>query len=411
MRKFWIPLSLGAIVLMGTTACEKDDDSDKDNQNNVIAPATYTFERDGSSTVSYSGQTERLAMGGELSSAFKNTTKSETDLMHMYANEDASGNNVDPFSDPALNASSKSLRSKTAASFAYFSSNASESAAIKEDFENWITLQVNEVFPAWSQAAAAGVPGQIADGSSARYVNAQGLEYDQAFLKSLMGACIADQMLNNYLDEGVLDGGNNREENDNGTTVDGKSYTNMEHKWDEAYGYLFGGAANGADPLATLGNDDAFLNKYLGRVNGDADFAGIAEEIYNALKLGRAAIVAKNYTVRDQQADIVRAKISEMLAIRAVYYLQAGKNAINNGNMGTAFHDLSEGYGFIYSLRFTHNPETGNPYFSATEVSGFLGSLMAGGANGFWDLTPATIDQISNTIAGRFNFTVAQAAN
>ena len=49
--------------------------------------------------------------------------------------------------------------------------------------------------------------------------------------------------------------------------------------------------------------NDSFLNKYLSRVEGDSDFAGIAEEIYNAFKLGRAAIVAKDYTTRNVQAD------------------------------------------------------------------------------------------------------------
>lgn len=408
----WRTLSLSTIIL-ASVACSEDDDPPiiNDTNNNVVAPATYSFERDGNSSVSYSGQTERLGMGGELSSAFLDFSNTEQDLMEMYANQDASGGNVDPFSDPTLNASTKSLRSKTAGSSAYFSSNTAESAMIKADFDSWIAGQVNDVFPAQNDQAAAGVPGQIADGSSARYVNAKGLEFNQAFIKSLMGACMADQMLNNYLDVSVLDAGTNREDNDNGTVASGKSYTNMEHKWDEAFGYLFGGASNGAEPLTSLGSDDAFLNKYLGRVDGDSDFSGHAQEVYDALKLGRAAIVAKNYTVRDQQATIIREKVSEMLAIRAVYYLQQGKNAISGGNMGTGFHDLSEGYGFIYSLRFTHNPSTGNPYFSAAEVQGMLDDLMGDGTNGLWDVTSATLDQISNTIAGRFSFSVAQAGS
>ena len=71
--------------------------------------------------------------------------------------------------------------------------------------------------------------------------------------------------------------------------------TDMEHDWDEAYGYLYGTATNLADPNPTVGGDDSFLNKYLGKVNTDTDFSGIADDICNALKLGRAAIVAKDY--------------------------------------------------------------------------------------------------------------------
>ena len=48
-------------------------------------------------------------------------------------------------------------------------------------------------------------------------------------------------------------------------------------------------------------------------------------DVYDAFKLGRAAIVAKNYTVRDEQVEILREKISMIIGIRAVYYLQGGK--------------------------------------------------------------------------------------
>ena len=149
---------------------------ERNGNNNVIAPASYSFERDGVSTVSYSGQSDRLAMGGELASALKDNSKTATDLAEMYANQDANGNDVDPFMSTALNASTKSLRSKTAASYLYYSANASESAAIKADFDGWISAQVSDVFPNFSTLAVAGTAGQIADGSSVRYVNEAGLE-------------------------------------------------------------------------------------------------------------------------------------------------------------------------------------------------------------------------------------------
>ena len=111
---------------------------------------------------------------------------------------------------------------------------------------------------------------------------------------------------------------------------EGKSYTTMEHKWDEAYCYLFGVSSDESDPLATLG-EDAFLNKYLSRVERDSDFEGIAQQVFDAFKLGRAAIVAGDYSVRDEQANIIRELISKVIAVRAVYYLQQGKNGIPNG--------------------------------------------------------------------------------
>lgn len=218
---------------------------------------------------------------------------------------------------------------------------------------------------------------------------------------------MVDQICNNYLSPAVLDAGENIANNDAGIVEDGTSYTTMEHKWDEAYGYLFGAATDTSDPLATLG-EDSFLNKYLLRVEGDADFAGIAADIFEAFKLGRAAIVAGAYTVRDEQADILKEKIAQVIAIRAVYYLQNGKNALANQDFGGAFHDLSEGFGFVYSLRFTRQTNSTEPYFTKTEVDGFINELTA--ENGFWDLDAATLDQMSEAIAAKFSFTVAQAA-
>jgi hypothetical protein len=241
-------------------------------------------------------------------------------------------------------------------------------------------------------------------------VNAKGLEYNQAFTKSLIGALMLDQMVNHYLSKAVLDGGSNRENNDVASTAEGNSYTTMEHFWDEAYGYLFGNAENLSDPMSELGNSDGYLNRYLGRVDADSDFTGIAHEIYEALKLGRAAIVDKQYVLRDAQAAIIQQKLSETIAIRAVYYLQQGKIGMENQQFGTAFHDFSEGFGFIYSLRFTHNPIDGTSFFGKAEVDQMIDDLYES-TNGFWDLDGTRLDAISESIAAKFSFTVAQAGN
>ncbi|QLG46296.1 DUF4856 domain-containing protein [Costertonia aggregata] len=370
-------------------------------------PATYSFARNGESTVNFGGQTTRIKMGEELISKLKDETTTETVLDAMFAHVEGENN----FSDADLNASDKNLRSKTAASADYFSSNATDQAMIRADFESWIKGQVDEVFPSWGTTATAGNAGQIPDATSTRYINAKGLEYNQLFNKGMIGALMIDQALNNYLSPTILDEGDNRANNDAGTPAEGKTYTTMEHKWDEAYGYVYGLNADSADPNADLGAD-SFLNKYIGRVEGDSDFVGIADEIYQAFKLGRAAIVAGNYTVRDEQAAIIKQKISEVVGIRAVYYLQQGKNAIAQGpaSFGTAFHDLSEGYGFIYSLQFTRKPNSNEPYFTKVEVDNFLTDLLDDGPNGLWDVETTTLEAMAAAIAERFDFTLAQAS-
>jgi hypothetical protein len=409
MKKFVFGLLALGVALQ---SCSSDDDNNTPpvDENEVVAPETFTFLRDGASTVSFSGQTTRILMAEELISALKEPSRSEEELLAMFAHEAGAPN----FEDADLNASSKNIRSKTAASEDFFKANTTGGNVVKADFEALIKAQVSEVFQRWGEEASAGVAGQLqeAGGGTIRYVSPKGLEYNQAVNKGLIGGLMVDQALNNYLGRAVLDAGNNRSDNDEGTVAEGKSYTTMEHKWDEAYGYVFGTAPDAANPLANIGTgdsqkgDDSFLSKYLDRVNDDSDFEGIALEIYEAFKLGRAAIVAKNYEIRDQQAAILRTKISEVVGIRAVHYLQQAK--MNLTDKAVAFHDLSEGYGFIYSLQFTRKPEGIAPYFTNSEVEVILGKLLEG--DGFWDVTAETLDELSQEIASEFSFTVEQAA-
>ena len=399
------PLILLAFGLVFLASC--DDEMPRSEEITIDNPTTYEFLRNNESTVSFSGQTARINMGTELIGAMMDFDKTTESLLEMYANQTASGADANPYGDASLNESTKSVKSKIAASSDFFSTNSAESARIKSDIESWIVAQVEEVFPNKDVLAESGRAGQIADGSSVRYVSAKGLEYNQAVNKSLIGALMVDQIVNNYLSISVLDAGDNMANNDADIVAEGKSYTSMEHKWDEAYGYLFGLARDESNPLATLG-EDSFLNKYLSRVNDDSDFENIASDIFEAFKLGRAAIVAKDYQVRDQQAEIIRDRLAQVIAVRAIYYLQSGKNAIASDDLGGAFHDLSEGFGFVYSLRFLRQANSSNPYFTREDVDGFVNKLTEG--NGFWDIDAATLDSMSDIIADKFDFTVAQAA-
>lgn len=398
-HKFILFLAISSIIF---ASCADNEEV----ASSFETPETYTFLRNGESSVSFPGQTERIGMATELINAMADFNSTEALLQEMFTKETASGELAQPFQNAELNQSLKNVRSKVADSRDFFFSNTTEASVIKSHFDSWITSQVSEVYANENQHAEPGVAGQIADGAKTRYISAKGLEYDQAVTKSLIGALMVDQIVNNYLSTNVLDDGNNREDNTNGMLAEGTSYTTMEHKWDEAYGYLFGAMGSNVDPLQNP-EQDPFLNKYLFRVDADPDFAGIAQEIFDAYKTGRAAIVASDYEARDVQADILRDRIAEVVAIRAVYYLQAGKRALEFGNQGSAFHSLSEGYGFIYSLRFIRQPNSEDPYFSREEVDEMLERLLDG--NGFWDVSTATLDNLSETIAAPFSFSVAEA--
>lgn len=400
MKKALFAALIGGIAF---TSCSTDDDV-IDPVPSIEVPEAYTFTRNGESTVSFGGQTARILMAGELFGDLLNPEMTEEQLSNMFSNEE------NPFSSEDLNSSSKDIKSKVAASKLYFSSNTVESNAIKNTFESWISEQVTDVFPNWETLAEEGVAGQMAQGDKTRYVNGKGIEVNQIFAKSLIGALVTDQILNNYLSEAVLDEADNAEKNSDGATEEGKNYTTMEHKWDEAYGYLVGHPSISSEsPLASLDlHEDKLLFNYLAKVDNDPDFAGIAGETFEAFKTGRAAIVAGDYELRDEQVAIIRKNLSLVSAVRSIYYLQNGKSAMANNDLGTAFHGLSEGLGFLYSLRFTHNPETGQPYIAPEVVLGFLEQLTSG--NGLWDVTPETLDAISEAIATEFGITVAQAA-
>ena len=208
-----------------------------------------------------------------------------------------------------------------------------------------------------------------------------------------------DQIVNNYLSKNKLDEGSNKTNNSNKIVETGKTYTTMEHNWDEAYGYIYG--VDGTK----------FWSSYISQVNADADFNTLTADINLAFRKGRAAIVANDYATRDAQIAIIKAKLALVSAVRAVFYLQEGKGKLVTDKGAKAFHALSEAYGFIISLRYTNNPATNAPYFTKSEVDAMLANMVSG-TNGLWDIDTlgAKLDAVSTQIAVKFGFTVAQAA-
>lgn len=389
---------LPVAAALGMTSCSDDDSS---NVPTYTVPTTYTFERDGQSTVDYSGQTTRVKMLLEFDAYSKNKAGFPTFDGDLVLNMFSNTNN--PFTDNALNTSGKQLRDKTAASADYFSSNSVEAAEVKAYFDGLFT-ELGQAAANYATPAVPGTPGSTEDGK--RLVNGKGLEVNQAIIKGLMGACLMDQALNNYLSTTVLD--ETKAANDEGTLEAGKNYTTMEHKWDEAYGYIFGYQTTNTDGTPKL----YFWESYLNTVNGNPYFEGITANIKNAFIKGRAAIVNKDYATRNAQIAIIRENLSKVGAVRAVFYLNEGKALLSGDNALTvkAFHALSEGYGFITGLRYTHNPATHAPYFTAQEVKNIQQTLL-GGTNGLWDAnyTSQKATELMETIAQRFGFTVEQA--
>ena len=356
--------------------------ADQANQVNddPLPPSEYEFTRSGVSTVFYTGQTARLKMAGEIHSAFSDTSKSEADILAMF--NDGTG-----FSDASLNSSGKNIGGKTASS-------SYASASVKPQIQAFITRVVNDVFPYYNDDAEAGKAGKYTDpGGRTVHIDAKGFNMNQIFTKSLMGALVTDQIINSYLWRGKLDSGSNIANNDNLVfeyTSPGESaatITKMEHYWDEGFGYLYG---EDSQYSQDLGNG-VLISKY----GGKGDVPGLEKELYDAFKLGRAAIVAGDYDLRDKQAKIIKVAVSKIIGYRAAYYLRSGGSKIDSGKWADALHALSEGYGFLLSLQFTMKDD-GNPYFTNAEVNDMLSDLEKD--NGFWSRTSAELNTMADKI-------------
>jgi hypothetical protein len=391
-------LSTLAISAAAISSCSNDENVSQNPAYTV--PATYTFDRNSTTTVDFSGQSSRLLMLEEMGNIIKTaatngTTVNVSVLSNMYSNT----NNA--FANAALNTSGKQLKDKTAASKDYFQlflggGTTTEKVAVQSFFETQLSLANTASLGA---AASSGVAGVYLDGTSKRLFAANGLEPQQVLLKGMMGACFMDQIVNNYLSKNKLDEGTNKINNSNKIVEDSKNYTTMEHTWDEAYGYIYG--VDGTK----------FWSSYIDQVNADVDFNTVKADISLAFRAGRAAIIANDFDERDAQADIIKAKLALVPAVRAVFYLQEGKGKLTTDKGAKAFHALSEAYGFIMSLRYTNKPGSNNPYFTKAEVDAML-ATMTSGTNGLWDIDTlgAKLDSLSLQIATKFSFTVIQAA-
>ena len=403
-NKIYKPILLTLLTSIIFISCSKDDDVEYITETitetvivtetqtvnvevpitvNVEVPYSYEFARAGVSTVSFSGQTARLNMADELYAALNTNTFTKAQMLEMF--NDGTG-----FSDASLNSSGKKMGNKTAAS-------PLASSTVKPQFDAMITDFADNVIPNWATDASNGQAGVLTDATRTIHVNAKGHEIDQTFIKGIIGAMTVDQIVNNYITPYQLDSGTRVADNDNGVLSSGKDYTDMEHKWDEGFGYLYGQEADASrlDLGTSPTGNGTTLNKYFKKINA-SNQVGIGVSVFDAFRRGRAYIVAKLYDDRDAQATIIKKELSKVIAYKAVDYLNGYMTKIAAGNTADAFHALSEGYGFIMSLQFT-NDGNDNPYFTNTEVNAFL-ALM----DNFWTVENSNLESIRDEISAKF---------
>ena len=395
MKFYYNSIKLFAVSMLVATnfSCSSDDDSSSINGPEVTAPDTYVFERQGESTVSFGGQTARLEMAASLFNKLNDENVDESALLQMF-NDGTGFYPESTITDPvqiaavlALNNAGKKLGNKTAAY---------GDASVQPKIAGFLTEYANSVSTNFLQNASAGVAGTYVTSSRTVRVNGKGMELNQVFAKSLIGALVMDQVAYGYLSEVKIGDG---VDND-ASTLGAGQYTTMEHHFDEGLGYVYGQESDITTAATPQGNGILF-NKYLKKVDADnGEEPGLGMEIYDAFKLGRAAIVAGNSSVRDAQAEIVKTKMSRVILHKAAYYLRDSAAALDATEVDYSdyFHSLSEGYGFILSLQFTYDAD-GMNYFSHSEVEAMLSTLESG--DGFWDRTATELNDMAAQIEAK----------
>ena len=377
MNKLKLNLVLSGLTLLTIVSCgkqgctdplasnynadaTKDDEScEYDTAISYTVPSTYEFtDADGNNTVSYVGQTARMDMLSEMVSYLKtangsNANPASLDAATLLAMYD---NSYTGWTDQSLVNNGKQLKSKTALNDA----------------------GVQAMFEGWMNAAAAASPG---DTSVSYLQDASGLEWTQVIEKGLMGACFASQLSSNYL--AGLSSDNNTMAVD---AAAGKYYTEMEHHWDEAYGYF-----TDAVDYPTSGTD-RFWGKYANKSYLE-DNLGSATDISTAFRTGRAAITAGATADALAQADIITAEVKQMVAGMAIHYLNDVKSKIGTASQDAINHSMSEALAFIFGIQFI----TDTPDMSTNEIMLLVSQIESSVANTSMDLTGINtlIDQIA----------------
>ena len=330
-------------------------------------PTTYNF-----ANVNYTGQTERIMMLKELATYAKSANTpnhpqlSAATMEAMYENNTANGT---PFSNPALANSTKQIKNKVEAS--------AQSA-----FSGYMTALAN-VSQYTNMTASAGQAGIGTDNNGNTYLfNANGLELAQLIEKGLASACMYYQATSVYL-------GPTKMNVDNKAVIDGKG-TNMEHHWDEAFGY-FGAPM---DFPANTTNLDLWA-RYSNKVSPTL---GSNTKIMNAFLKGRAAISAEDYDTRDEMIDVVRKEWELILVAVAISYFNDAKDA--GSDIAAYHHYLTEAYAFTMGLKYGPNPKINTADLN-TILENLAGSANPLNAN-LYNVTVTKIDAAINSLAATY---------
>ncbi len=340
----------------------------------IETPVTYEFLRDGTSSVYYGGQTDRLNMVEEMKAVLTAGDAggliSEQVLSDMFANTADNGGGNFSFS------STKQLKNKTFApdlDDMLFEDLFVDAAAASIQGNNGVT-------------ASNGVAGLLTreDKGTTILVDANGREFTQLVEKGLMGAVFYNQIYNVYLsDERTGDDVENVE------LVADENYTPMEHHMDEAFGYWDPPVDYSSNWPDERGDEDRFWSHYSNSVD---DELGTNDMIMNAYKEARAAIVNNDHTTKNEMREALYEYHELVAAAVAVHYINSTIAALSENKTGEAFHTLSEAWAFTNALKYSPKKK-----ITLGQLEQIMGTDFGQDGN-FWNVTPAGLNAAKATL-------------
>ena len=304
------------------TGCE--DDHDHEEENKVVKiqePTTYTFNSrfsEGVSSVSYSGQVVRNLLINDIKTQMGTDAgkKNPATLVSMMANDDA-------------NRAILSASGLTTVQTKYHDISTSH-------LNDRLTAVASYTIPGYEANAGTLVNGWVQETVANGKTRASGIRLDQMTQKTLWGAISYWQATSKYMSKIPTD--------DNSVAVEGKSYTAMEHHWDESFGYF--GAALDYNTGYTDDNDRKSSPYFDSNSDGKIDFkteynvgwavtaakrdlctgcdAGLdfTKTIFDAYIKGRTMIVNQEPLAQIlEQRDLIMATWEKVVAAVTIHYI------------------------------------------------------------------------------------------
>lgn len=345
----------------------------------LTAPTTYVFERNGQSTVFFQGQTDRLNMLAEIKSKVLAVGDAgglidEQVLLNAFENQGENGGGLFSFT------SDRQLKDKTF------------QPDLDERFFETLFAEAAQASLAGSQGvqAANGTAGLITRENSGKtiLVDEHGREYTQLIEKGLMGAVFLNQIFNVYLTEARTG-----DAVENVLLREGTNYTDMEHHWDEAFGYFHPPLDFTSPWPEDRRSELRFWSNYSNVVdNVQNGLLGTNKAIMDAFITGRTAIVNQDVETKNAQRAILYEQLEWVAAATAVHYINSSLKFLDEGKIGETFHVLSEAWAFTRALRYSPQRQ-----IDLADITEMLETHLGAEGN-FWNVSAAGLNQAKDLL-------------